>query len=88
MRFSFALLFISLLSLPFAHADVLILNDSGEKQVVHESIELLEDPAGNLQIADVTKHSVAEKFKKPGSDYFSLGFTESAYWYRFTVENP
>ena len=88
MRLPFTLLFISLLSLPFAHADVVLLNDSGEKQAIHESIELLEDPAGSLQIADVTKRSIAEKFKKPGSDYFSLGFTESAYWYRFTVENP
>ena len=64
MRLPFALLFISLLSLPFAHADVVLLNDSGEKQAIHESIELLEDPPGSLQIADVIKYPAAEKFAR------------------------
>ncbi len=71
-----------------APADVIVLDDDVERQVVHPHIELLEDPSGKLTLADVTQGDAAQQFRAAGDRYFSLGFTRSVYWYRFTVHNP
>ena len=71
-----------------ATADVIVLDDDAERQVVHPYIEILEDETATLSLADVTRGSAADRFRDAGERYFSLGFTRSVYWYRFTVSNP
>ena len=66
---------------------MIILNELDDRQVVHSSIEYLEDKTGTLTIDDVANGPVKNDFTSPGKDYFSLGFTNSAYWYRFTINN-
>lgn len=87
MRFTFIPFFLALLWLSPGRADVIILNELDDRQVVHSSIEFLEDKAGTLNLEDVVNGPAKNSFTSPGEDYFSLGFTNSAYWYRFTINN-
>jgi signal transduction histidine kinase len=50
-------------------------------------LALMEDPSGRLGIADVASPTHAERFVRASRDALSLGFSSSAYWLRFTVDN-
>lgn len=50
-------------------------------------IEYLEDESGEWTIEQVTSAALSSKFKIHGVATPNFGFTESAYWVRFTVEN-
>jgi len=51
-----------------------------------ENAEYLEDTRGIFSMEDVVKRDVAWKRNTTGS--MNFGFTGSAYWIRFTMENP
>jgi PAS domain S-box-containing protein len=52
-------------------------------------IEILEDKEGRLTIEDVTSPKFSNKFiPNKNESTPSFGFTDSAYWVRFTVKNP
>lgn len=50
-------------------------------------LEFLEDPTAKLGIADVSSAAAADRFR-PLAAGPGFGFTRSAYWVRFTLENP
>ncbi|KQP17245.1 diguanylate cyclase [Pseudorhodoferax sp. Leaf265] len=57
----------------------------GQGQVVlHEAVEVLEDPTGQLTLDAVR----GQRFAPPTGGLSSFGFTSSAYWFRFTLDNP
>lgn len=57
----------------------------GQGQVVlHEAVEVLEDPTGQLTLDAVR----GQRFAPPTGSLSSFGFTASAYWFRFTLDNP
>ncbi|WP_309373715.1 diguanylate cyclase [Rhodoferax sp.] len=52
-------------------------------------IEVLEDPGGKLNLADIQSKTVAEhSFEASSGGLSSFGFTNSAYWFRFSLSNP
>ncbi len=51
-------------------------------------VELLEDPGGQLGIADVSSGPAAEGFRRATPETANVGFTSSAWWVRFTLHNP
>ncbi len=51
-------------------------------------VELLEDPGGQLGIADVSSGPAAEGFRRATAETANVGFTSSAWWVRFTLHNP
>lgn len=51
-------------------------------------VELLEDPGGELGIADVSEGPAAEGFRRATPESANVGFTSSAWWVRFTLRNP
>lgn len=55
---------------------------------VHTAAEVLEDAPGRLSLQDLLAGGAAEGFKPAHSALSSFGFTRSAYWYRFTLDNP
>ncbi len=50
-------------------------------------LELLEDPAKNLTITDIVSRQNEARFAPPTTTIPSFGFTTSAVWARFTVQN-
>ncbi|WP_326534073.1 sensor domain-containing diguanylate cyclase [Pseudorhodoferax sp.] len=58
---------------------------SGQGQLVlHDTAEVFEDPSGQLTLDAVR----GQRFAPPRGGLSSFGFTSSAYWFRFTLENP
>ncbi|SCK11579.1 diguanylate cyclase [Vogesella sp. LIG4] len=49
--------------------------------------DVLEDPGGQLTLADV-RGKQAGAFRPPDGGLSSFGFTHSAYWFRFELNNP
>lgn len=66
----------------------LILNEQQEQYVLGQFLEYLEDPAGNLTIADVSSPEYAKRFKQSRQEILNFGYTDSIYWVRFQVDNP
>lgn len=84
-----ALLLLAFLLLSQAvHAGTITLEDGRKSYLVHAAVDVLEDAPGQLGFADVTKGSSAKAFKQPETGLFSFGFTASAYWFRFDLDNP
>lgn len=51
-------------------------------------IDVLEDTGGKLSLADIRSEAGGAAFKPAGAGLSSFGFTESAYWFRFVIDNP
>lgn len=49
-------------------------------------MEVLEDPTNALTIEDVVSDEYRSGFKPVDTDYLNIGYTNSAYWVRFTVD--
>ena len=48
-------------------------------------VEVLEDPGGQLRLADVRRSEHAGRFSPAGSDPVNFGYTNSAWWLRFSL---
>lgn len=70
----------------WAHAGTIALESGRHSYLVHEVVDVVEDPHAQLNFADISKGNVA--FKEYYTGVFSFGFTKSAYWFRFEVDNP
>lgn len=51
-----------------------------------KTIEYIEDPGGALDFETLRAHP--QSWKKSQSDEINFGFNRSAWWFRFTMENP
>lgn len=50
-------------------------------------IEFLEDPTGILSLSDVSSPSISKRFRLSNEERLNLGYTRSAYWIRFSLQN-
>ncbi len=50
-------------------------------------VDVLEDERGELQVEQLADAAVAARFRPSRAAVPSFGYTQSAYWLRFTVEN-
>lgn len=55
---------------------------------VNSVADVLEDAQGRLTLADVSLGDAAARFSASSGGPASFGFTRSAYWFRFAVDNP
>lgn len=55
-----------------------------QEWMLYTEIEILEDPGGKLALGDVRNHG---SWQANGTSVFSKGFSNSAWWLRFTVTN-
>ena len=51
-------------------------------------VQLLEDPAGELTIRDVSAAPFHERFTPASAATANVGFTDSVWWVRFSLRNP
>jgi len=85
-----ALLIVSLPALaqdnPPAPEPLILTDDQGEYPLgLH--LEILEDPGGELSIAEVSSPAFDSHFTPSQVEVPNYGFTDSAYWVRFNVQN-
>ncbi len=63
----------------------LVLSEKGEKFSLDQYVEIIEDRGDTLRFEDVSAATFSNKFVPVSGTNF--GFTHSAYWVRFTLEN-
>lgn len=68
-------------------AELVILTDDQQEYPLGLHLEILEDPAGELTIQDVSSPELESQFTPSRSPAPSYGFTDSAYWVRFRLDN-
>ncbi len=54
---------------------------------IGRQVSYLEDPNGTLTIKQVSADSLASRFTQSTKDILNAGFSESAHWVRFSVDN-
>ncbi len=68
-------------------ASPIVLEDAFSERVIGLHVDILEDPGTQLGIDDVREEPVASQFSPSQKSSTSFGFTRSAYWLRFTLED-
>jgi signal transduction histidine kinase len=71
-------------SQPAYTAPVVQMSSQNEPAIVHGALDVLEDPSGQMKIDDIAK---SEMFQPAESGVPNYGFTESVYWFRFSLRN-
>lgn len=90
-RLCWLMLLCSQLLIGNAIADVLRIVPGQPVFNVHKAADVLEDEPGRLTLQDLLSGGASEGFRPvdpESSGLASFGFTRSAYWYRFTLDNP
>jgi signal transduction histidine kinase len=64
-----------------------VLNENQDAYPLGAYLELLEDPSGELTIEEVSSPEYDSQFTPSQAEVPNLGFTKSAYWVRFNLEN-
>lgn len=72
-----------------AHAiQPVVLDPDSRRYDIGLHLELLEDARGDLTISRVQEMALADRFSAVHDKIVSIGFSSSAYWFRFTLKNP
>jgi hypothetical protein len=69
-------------------ANPVILESGKEEYPLTSYLDILEDREGKLTIEDIVSPHVSSKFITNKKESLSFGFTDSAYWVRFTIMPP
>jgi methyl-accepting chemotaxis protein len=64
--------------------DAYRIDDTFSNYSLGKDIEYIEDPGGTLSLEDVQRRS---DWRQSEHEAINLGFTESTYWFRFTLDN-
>jgi signal transduction histidine kinase/DNA-binding response OmpR family regulator len=76
-----------LTALPVQAQSVIALNPVQEGRRLGPQVEVLEDEAGQWQVDEVRRAPLSDRFRPAGAKGLNYGFTRSAYWYRFVLDN-
>jgi signal transduction histidine kinase len=71
----------------FAVATPFLFGDEDFRKHLGAHVEVLEDPSGTLTLEDVLSVPFKDRFAYDDNAELYYGFSQSAYWIRFTVEN-
>lgn len=83
----FALFAMSGLSVQAQTQDPVVLTDDQDEYPLDLHIALLEDPAGQLTIEDVSSPEFNQRFTTNETADLNLGLVDTTYWVRFPVRN-
>ncbi|MCU0663602.1 MAG: ATP-binding protein [Myxococcota bacterium] len=86
---AFFLLTTTLFSMPRAAsaAEPIVLDDNLKTSVLGKELDILEDPTTKLTVEDVTLGPQASEFRVNEKAKPNFGFTKSAFWVRFSLQN-
>lgn len=80
-------LFFTLISITATAAEPVWLNDNIEQYPLGLNIQLLEDKHANLTIQDILSPTISQQFKPSLLEVPAFGYTHSAWWLRFELNN-
>jgi signal transduction histidine kinase len=81
-------IFFYLLLLPvLANAQTIVWSNGNSSAEIGNKLEIFEDPSGKVTFDQITSPEFQGKFKGSNSINLSLGYTESFFWLRFTIDN-
>jgi len=81
------LIYLSFLIPAFASGQTIIWNNSSEKMAIGDQVAILEDATGTLSFKDVHSGKYSKLFKQSESPNINLGYSDSYFWLRFTINN-
>ncbi len=90
LRLLFALLFTTVglcHSAAFAAEPAIVIDDQFTERTIGLNLSLLEDPTAQLTLQDIRRAEFANKFTRSTKPNPSFGFTQSAYWARFILDD-
>lgn len=70
-----------------AQQNILLEDNYFDNIVLDKFVYILEDQSGKLKIDDIISDSLRSEFNSLESGEMNYGFTSSAYWIKFTIEN-
>ena len=70
----------------FANEPSIVIDDNFTERAIGLDLAILEDPTAQLTLDDVRSAEYASQFKLSTKQNPSFGYTQSAYWARFTIE--
>lgn len=74
--------------LPFiSFSQTIVWKQGNETLEIGANVSVLEDASGNMTIQDIQSPAYQSKFKPSASPNLILGYTLSAFWIKFTVDN-
>lgn len=79
---------VSLTSAVADQGPVFAIGADAQQAALGSYLQILEDPEGTLEIADVLDPAQADKFLRNQEDEPGFGFTDSVFWIKLTVHNP
>ena len=68
-------------------ADTITLTENTKDLPIGQHIAYLQDPGGQLSIGQVSSSAFANRFISSQQRTPNFGYSQSAYWFRFTVQN-
>jgi two-component system, sensor histidine kinase ChiS len=71
----------------YANASTVYINSDFENMTIGKYIEILEDKERVYLLSDLLSDSSSYYFVKNNTEIINLGISNSAYWYRFSIEN-
>lgn len=74
-------------SSPQVLASPIVLDDAFSEQVIGLHVDIFEDPSTHLNIDAVRDTAIASQFYSSQKSSTSFGFTRSAYWLRFVLDD-
>lgn len=83
----FALLYILLPTVLLA-APTVVLEKAKGKYILGKCLDILEDKKGVWTIEDVTSPEISNLFRQSNKEIPGFGISASAFWVRFTLQNP
>lgn len=83
LLFTFSLFF----SCFIAQAQSIIWHEKIDELDIGKALEILEDKTSEITFNQVNSPELSAQFKKSEQTILSLGFTESTFWLRFTLDN-
>jgi|GEM_PF-6984321 len=87
VKIFFYICFLITLAAETTVAGTIFLGLEDAKRPLGLSIDILEDPSGNLTFDNIISPKIASRFRPSQKEYNNFGFTQSVYWTRFTLKN-
>src|SRR5260221_7110536 len=81
-------LFICVFLLPtLSYAQTIVWDEKNSFMEIGNKLDVLEDETGTLSFEQVKSSAYQNKFRASNNINLSLGYTESFFWLRFTIDN-
>lgn len=88
LAYKFIILFLYIFLFPAnSFSTDIVWKDTWDKQSIGNKVAILEDESGHITFLDIVSGKYDKQFKPSEKIILSLGYTNSFFWLRFTIDN-